>query len=164
MVELGFSINRNLGEGLYDLTDVFKGLEELKVLHNVYGGRQQLISVLSKVKTKIVNSDHYMSVDDTDGCIVVGLKHLATSDERTLYLDIIHELVHVKQFMEGRDIYDERYSYVDRETEIEAYQVVVDEARRLPMTDDEIMEYLTVEWVSEDSLKRLAHRLGVLVN
>ncbi len=161
---MGFAINRDLHEGIYDITQVFRGLEELKILQHAYGGKESLVSVLSRVKTKIVNSDHYMYVDDNDACIIVGLKHLTHADERTLYLDIIHELVHVKQLMDGRDIYDERYSYVDRQTEIEAYQVVVDEARRLEMTDDEIMEYLTVEWVSKDGLKRLANRLGVSIN
>ena len=158
---MGFAINRNLGEGLYDISKVFSGLADVKVLQKVYGDKSSLTSVLNKLKVKIVTDDYYMFVNDTDGCVVVGLKHLSSADERTLYLDIIHELVHVKQYMDGRDIYDERYSYVDRQTEIEAYQVVVDEARKLGMSNDEIMEYLTVEWVSEDGLKRLANRLGI---
>ncbi len=161
---MSFAINRDLHEGVYDITKVFRGLEELKILQNVYGGKESFLSVLSRVKIKIVNSDYYMYVDDSDACIMVGLRHLKEADERTLYLDIIHELVHVKQFIDGRDIYDERYSYVDRETEIEAYQVVVEEARRLGMNDGEIMDYLTVEWVTEDGLKRLANRLGVSIN
>jgi len=161
---VSFIVNRNLGEGLYDITKVFSGLDDLKILQKIYGNKESLASVLGKVKVKVIDSEYYMYVDDTDGCIVVGLNHLAKADERTLYLDIIHELVHVKQFMDGKDIYDERYSYVDRQTEIEAYQVVVDEARKLGMNDDEIMEYLTVEWVSEDGLKRLANRLGVSVS
>jgi len=161
---VSFIVNRNLGEGLYDITKVFSGLDDLKILQKIYGNKESLASVLGKVKVKVIDSEYYMYVDDTDGCIVVGLNHLAKADERTLYLDIIHELVHVKQFMDGKDIYDERYSYVDRQTEIEAYQVVVDEARKLGMNDDEIIEYLTVEWVSEDGLKRLANRLGVSVS
>lgn len=161
---MGFAINRNLGEGLYDITRVFSGLNDLEILQKIYGDKNSLVSVLDNVKVKIVNSKYYMYVDDTDCSIVVGLNHITKADERTLYLDIIHELVHVKQFMDGRNIYDERYSYVDRQTEIEAYQVVVDEARKLGMNDDEIMEYLTVEWVSEDGLKRLANRLGVSVS
>lgn len=102
-----------------------------------------------------------MYVDDSDVFIVIGMEHLRTADVRTLYLDIIHELMHVKQLMDGRDVYDERYEYVDRQTEIEAYQVVVDEARLLGMTDEAIMDYLDVEWVTKDGLRRLASRLGV---
>jgi hypothetical protein len=158
---VNFTINRNLGEGLYDIAKVFSGLADVKILQKIYGNKESLASVLERVKVKIINNEYYMHVDDTDGCVVVALNHLTKADERTLYLDIIHELVHVKQFMDGRDIYDERYSYVDRQTEIEAYQVVVDEARKLGMSDEEIIDYLTVEWVSEDGLKRLANRLGV---
>ncbi|MFQ5970065.1 MAG: hypothetical protein ACE5J2_06190 [Nitrososphaerales archaeon] len=158
---MGFQINRNLGEGFYDINKVFSGLEDVKVLQKVYGDKSSLTSVLNKVRLKLVTNDCYMFVDDSDGCVVVGLKHLNSADERTLYLDIIHELVHVKQFVDGRDIYDKRYSYVERQTEIEAYQVVVDEARKLGMSNDEIMEYLTVDWISEDGLKHLANRLGI---
>ena len=63
--------------------------------------------------------------------------------------------------MDGKDIYDERYDYVDRQTEFEAYKVVVDEARILGMRDAAIIEYLKVEWVSVNGLKHLANRLGV---
>ena len=160
---MGFAINRNLGEGFYGINQVFSELHDLKILQKVYGDKKSLISALDNAKVRIVDSKYYMYVDDTDGCIVVGLKHLTQADERTLYLDIIHELVHVKQLMDGRDIYDERYSYVDRQTEIEAYHVVVDEARKLGMTDNEIMDYLKVDWVSEDELKRLANQLGVII-
>lgn len=156
-----FSITRNLDEGIYNVDEVFTGLNDAECLYEIYGNSRSLQAVLGKVRIKIVNENYYMYVDDSDGCIVIGKEHLRKSDERTLYLDIVHELVHVKQFMDGRDIYDERYDYVDRETEIEAYQVVVDEARKLGMDDDDIMEYLKVEWVSDDGLKRLATKLGV---
>lgn len=161
MILKNFTITRKLDVGLYDVGKVFTGLIDVKCLHKIYENSNSLQSVLAKVKVKVVGEDYYMYVDDSDGCIVVGKNHLGKSDEVTLYLDIIHELVHVKQFMDGRDIYDERYEYVDRQTEIEAYQVVVDEARNLGMNDDAIMEYLKVEWVNEDGLKRLANRLGV---
>ncbi len=55
------------------------------------------------------------------------------------------------------------YSYVDRPTEIEAYEIAVEEARRLGMKDDEIFDYLHVEWISHDEHKRLASRIGIHV-
>ena len=154
-------INREVGEGLHVITRVFSGLEDLVILQEIYGDRQSLVSVLDKINVRVIDSKYYMYVDDADCSIVVGLNHLTNADERTLYLDIIHELVHVKQFLDGKDIYDERYGYVNRQTEIEAYQVVIDEARKLGMNDGEIMEYLKVDWVSEDELRRLADQLGV---
>jgi hypothetical protein len=150
-----------VGEGLHGITKVFSGVEDLVILHEIYGDRKSLVSVLDRVNVKVIDSEYYMYVDDADCSIVIGLNHLTNADQRTLYLDIIHELVHVKQFLDGKDIYDERYGYVDRQTEIEAYQVVIDEARKLRMNDEEIMEYLKVDWVSKDELRRLADQLGV---
>ena len=85
------------------------------------------------------------------------------SDSRILYLDIIHELVHVRQQREGLDLYDKSYSYVERPTEIEAYEIAVKEAKRLDMTDKEILDYLHVEWITPEEHKRLASRLGINV-
>lgn len=112
----------------------------------------------------IVNENtHYMHVQNDDASIVIGKKHLQSSEKKILYLDIIHELVHVKQQRKGLDLYDKSYSYVDRPTEIEAYAIAVEEARRLGMDDHEIFEYLHVEWISHDEHKRLASRVGVLI-
>jgi len=56
---------------------------------------------------------------------------------------------------------DRRYAYVDRPTEIEAYEVAVRVARRLKMRDQEIADYLRVEWTSRAEHERLCRRLGV---
>ena len=74
---------------------------------------------------------------------------------------IIHELCHVKQQMQGRNLYDRSKAYVDRETEIEAYQVTVREARRIGLNDDAITNYLHVSWITPEEHKRLLCRLDV---
>jgi len=76
-------------------------------------------------------------------------------------LDVIHELVHVKQFMEGKDLFESGYSYVDRPTEVEAYRHAVEEARRLGLNDKRICQYLRTEWMSDEDLKQLADSLNV---
>ena len=78
-----------------------------------------------------------------------------------LYLDIIHELCHVKQHLQGRNLYDRSKAYVDRETEIEAYQVTIQEARRIGLNEDHIANYLRVGWITSEEHKRLVRRLGV---
>jgi len=105
-----------------------------------------------------------MGVSDQDGHILISAHYLKNGDERDLYLDIIHELVHVKQFLEGKELFENRWEYVDRPTEIEAYRHAVKEARRLGMTDKEIYLYLKTEWMSEDDLKRLAEATGVKIS
>lgn len=82
-------------------------------------------------------------------------EYLRTGDERYLYLDVIHELVHIRQFIEGKELFDSRYSYVDRPTEIEAYSAATREAERIGMKKEEILDYLKVEWVSEEEFQRL---------
>jgi hypothetical protein len=77
------------------------------------------------------------------------------------YLDIVHELVHVRQYREGKPLFDESYEYHDRPTELEAYKHAVKEARRLGMSDQEIFEYLKVDWMSEDEVRSLSRNLGV---
>ena len=72
-----------------------------------------------------------------------------------IYLDLIHELCHIKQFMDGTELFDLRYDYVDRPTEIEAYRYSVQEARRLDLSEERICLYLRTEWMDEDSFRRL---------
>ena len=76
-------------------------------------------------------------------------------------MDIIHELCHVKQHLQGRDLYDRSRAYVDRETEIEAYEITVKEARRIGLDDNAILDYLCVSWITPEEHERLARRLGV---
>jgi hypothetical protein len=82
-------------------------------------------------------------------------------DKIDIYLDLIHELVHVKQFMEGKELFDNHYNYIDRPTEIEAYQHAVQEAKKLGLSDEKICRYLKTEWMSNDDLKRLAKALNI---
>jgi hypothetical protein len=74
---------------------------------------------------------------------------------------VIHVLVHVKQFLDGRDLYDQTFEYVDRPTEIEAYRYTIDEAKRLQMSEDEILKYLRVDAVDDSELGRLIEKIGV---
>jgi len=74
---------------------------------------------------------------------------------------VIHVLFHVKQFLDGRDLYDQTFEYVDRPTEIEAYRYTIDEAKRLQMSEDEILKYLRVDAVDDSELGRLIEKIGV---
>jgi hypothetical protein len=67
----------------------------------------------------------------------------------------------VKQFLEGKELFDNNHSYVDRPTEVEAYHHVVQEARNLGLNDERICEHLKTEWMSDEDLKQLANTLNV---
>ena len=105
-----------------------------------------------------------MGTSDKDGHIIVNSRYLNNGDRIDIYLDVIHELVHVKQFMEGKELFDSRYDYVERPTEIEAYRRTVEEARNLGLGNEKICEYLKTEWMSDNDLKRLAKKLGIRCN
>ncbi|MGI0141972.1 MAG: hypothetical protein ACREBF_04995 [Candidatus Micrarchaeales archaeon] len=78
-----------------------------------------------------------------------------------LYLDVVHELMHIKQWRNGIDLFDKRFAYADRPTEIEAYKVAAREARRLGMKEKELRKYLEVDWVSDEDSACLLSKLGV---
>lgn len=154
-------INREVNPGTYEIEDIFDGLKEVEILQKVFGSIEELDDVFSKTKIIVDTNTHYMHVKNDDAIIVVSLNHLKNSDKIILYLDIVHELVHVKQQRQGLDLYDKSYSYVDRPTEIEAYIVAVEEAKRLGMEHHEIIDYLHVEWITADEHQRLASHVGL---
>jgi hypothetical protein len=156
-------VNRDLQDGIYNLEDIFVNLKTVEILFKVFQSKQVLEDVFENTLVIVDGSSHYMHVKNEDASIVVGKDHLKNSEKKILYLDIIHELVHVKQQRQGLDLYDSSYAYVDRPTEIEAYEIAVEEARRLGTSNDEIFEYLHVEWISPEEHKRLASHVGIQI-
>jgi hypothetical protein len=156
-----FKMNRELPRGRYKLTEVFSGLDHVQPLAKCIGNRSLLTSIIEGTEVTLTGEDAYMYVDDDDGSLVVGLEYLQTADPKELYLDVIHELVHVKQYREGKELFDGSYSYVDRPTEIEAYRCCVEEGRNIGMTDVVLAEYLMVEWITPAQHTRLLETLGV---
>ncbi|MGI0027053.1 MAG: hypothetical protein ACREAD_04350 [Nitrosopumilaceae archaeon] len=154
-------INRNITPGDYSLAELFDGLKQVSILAQVFKTKEELDDVFLKTKVIVEESDHYMYVKNDDASIVIGFRHLQNSDSKILYLDIIHELVHVMQQRQGIDLYDKSYAYVDRPTEIEAYEIAVLEAKNLGMNNEEILDYLLVEWITPEEHKRLASHVGL---
>jgi hypothetical protein len=72
-----------------------------------------------------------------------------------LYLDLAHELTHLRQLAEGKNLWDHSIHYVDRPTEIEGYAVAVEEGLRLGMTETEIIRHLSNPWLSDADVARL---------
>ena len=102
-----------------------------------------------------------MWIDFKSKCLACDAVYLASADKRYLYLDVIHELVHVKQMKEGRELFDERYRYLERPTEIAAYGVSIAEAKRIGMSGRELTDYLRVEWVTKREFARFIKKMGL---
>ena len=156
-----FRINRQADFGEYRILEIFPDLEKLSIFSDIFGDRRFVEDVFQNTSIRIIKRETYMFVDNDDGTINIGVQHLKASDPEVLYLDIIHELVHVRQQREGLDLYDRTKAYVDRETEIEAFEFTIKEARRIGMSEEEILDYLSVEWITPEEYRRLADRLGV---
>ena len=156
-------INRKIEPGRYKISDVFPSIQNDRMMLEIFGSMNIINEVLEKIHINLVDFPHYMNVNNDDGTINVGLGHLRNSEPEVLYLDILHELYHVKQHREGTDLYPQGIAYVDRQTEIEAYQFAVTAARKIGLTDKDILDYLWVEWISPRDNAKLAKRLNVTV-
>jgi hypothetical protein len=152
-------MKRNVMTGSFPFRDVFAGFEALEAVRSLFGDRTD--KILSDLRVDVQARPGYLRVDDETGNIVVSGEYLRSGDERYLYLDVVHELVHVRQFMEGKELFDSSYSYVDRPTEIEAYRACVAEGKKIGMNDAEVVEYLRVEWITEEEFGRLLASVGV---
>ena len=159
-VILNVKIPRDVKITLHRFTDYFKGFEKVEAVRQIFGDKTE--EVLNELKVEFFSSRWgYMGVSEEDGHLMISAYYLKYGDEKEIYLDILHELVHVKQFMQGEKLFDRRFEYADRPSEIEAYRHVVKEARRIGMTDEKIYRYLKADWMSEEAVKRLAKTLGI---
>jgi len=143
-------------------SEYFKDFEKIEAVKGIFGDKTQ--EILNTLEVELSWVMGYMYVDGSDGHLVISKGYLSSGDKTDIYLDLIHELCHVKQFMDGKELFDPKYEYVDRPTEIEAYRYTVQEARRLGLSDERICLYLRTEWMSENDFRRLARSVNVFVH
>ena len=137
----------------------FKDFQKVKAVRGIFGEKTD--EVLSHLTVEISWVMGYMYVDSSDGHLVISKGYLNNGDKIDIYLDLIHELFHIKQFMEGKELFDPRYDYVDRPTEIEAYRYTVQEAKRIGVSDAYIRLYLEAGQMSTGGLEKLIRNMGV---
>lgn len=158
--ELGVEIRRNAEVKLMPFTDYFVGFEAVPAIRSLFGAKTA--TVLKNLKVEFFSLRFgYMSVSDEDGHILISTNHLKNADLKVLYLDVIHELFHVKQFMEGKNLFQSEFEYVDSPIEVPAYRFTIEEAKRIGMRTSEIVDYLKVEWVTEEQHARLVKTLDL---
>ena len=143
-------------------SEYFKNFEKVKAVKGIFG--EKTSEVLSHLTVEISWIMGYMYVDGSDGHLVISKGYLNNGNKTDIYLDLIHELCHVKQFMDGKELFDPRYDYVDRPTEIEAYRYAVQEAKRLGLSEERIRCYLWTEWMGANDFRRLAKAVNISAN
>jgi len=157
--KLNVKILRNAKVAMFPFTDYFKGFEKVEAVKRIFGDKTE--SVLDNLKIEFGGRRGYMGVSNMDGHLMISAEYLNSGDIMDIYLDIIHELTHVKQFLDGKELFDRRYNYVENPTEIEAHYNAVEEARRLGLSDEKICNYLQTEWITDEDLLVLAKALNV---
>ena len=178
----GFRIARDLALGRHPILAAFPGMDQLDTAERLVAEARARDTLFRDTTVELVSDDAWMYIAPWEipreargrwqpvltpkgsDCIVVGESHLRESPPLILFLDIFHELCHVLQRKSGRELWDRRYSYVERPTEVEAYRFVVEEARRLRVADAVIRDYLKVEWIDDDELNQLLTALGVPIS
>ena len=138
--KLNVKISRDPTVVLHPFIEFFQGFENVETVNLLFGEKTE--EVINKLQVEFSGRGGYMGVSKFDGHLIISADYLKNGDIIDIYLDIIHELVHVKQFMEGRELFDDRYHYVDRPTEIEAYCCTIKEARRLGLNEKRLFDYL----------------------
>lgn len=175
----GFAVRRTLLPGRHPLLSVFPHAGRLPIAARVEPDEAKRAPLFDRTEVEIVRADLWMYVaphelppeargrwkpvvsPDRD-CIVVGRGHLRTSPKMTLYMDIYHELTHVRQRRDGANLWEPGVSYVKRWTELEAYRIVIEDARARGASDEFLRDYLQVEWISAREHQQLLRELGVL--
>jgi hypothetical protein len=174
----GFRIAREMPVGRHPLLAVFPGLDGLAPAKRLEPDAKKRERLFEDTCVEVVDADMWMYVAPREvpesargrwkpvvspgsDCIVVGKSHLAESPALMLFMDIYHELCHVRQRQAGANLWEPGVSYVKRWTEVEAYRFVVEEARTLGVSDEFLREYLRVEWITAKEHRELLTELDV---
>jgi len=153
---------------LQPFTDYFKGFEKVAAVRKVFGDETE--AVLARLKIGFIsNRRMYMGIRDDDGNIAVGTYHLRHSTTRVLYLDIVHELFHIGQWMRDKEWFTKEHEkfmedfslYYSSPLEVPAYAHTVREAERLGMTRREITKYLEMMPVPQKIWNRFLKEMEI---
>ena len=173
----GFQVVKEDPLGRKPILDAFPGLDTFPTAERLEPTEVLRHRLFHETQVEIVDEDLWMYVAPWkprksrrggdmvhapgQDVIVIGRDHLVSSPPLHVFLDIFHELCHVRQRRAGAELFDASVSYVRRWTEVEAYRFVVNEARRGGIADRELRDYLTVEWITPDEFAELLQAVGV---
>lgn len=160
----GFArVVRGLADGMHDYLELLPLAAASPALRRIApdpGVRERLLAG-AKVRLEAMRS--FCWVDIVVPCIVLNTGYYRDGSELDLYLDLLHELTHLRQVAEGRNVWDDSFDYVDRPTEIEAYAVAVEEGRRLGMTGEDVVVHLSNPWMSAADVNKLVANVEALI-
>jgi hypothetical protein len=148
-------LDRTLPPGEHALSRLLPGIAKSPALRRVEADPKARLRLLARSRVVICGPEGFAFVDVEGKRIILSERYYATGRDLDLYLDLLHELTHLRQLDQGFDLWDNRFEYVDRPTEVEAYSVAVDEGRRLGMSSAEVRAHLTNPWMTIADVNRL---------
>jgi len=149
------SVNRAVGLGTHAFLELLPGAASSPALRRIAGDGSARAALLRDAKVRVLPIPGYAFINVRKPCIELSWFYLKRGRGRDLYLDLLHELTHLRQHSEGAELWDPKFGYVDRPTEIEGYAVAVEEGIRLGMSDEEILSHLHNPWMSAAAAARL---------
>ena len=148
-------VNRMLKCGLHPYRMLLPRLEESPIAHRIASPVTPLGPLMDNAQVDIRPGKGFLWVDISIPAITLMEDYYCIAAPLDLYLDLVHELTHLRQFAEGQNIWDHSLDYVDRPTEIEGYALAVLEGMRLGMNEDDVLHHLSNPWMDSSEIARL---------
>jgi hypothetical protein len=146
---------RTLSSGDHPYLRLLPHIDQSPVVRRIESAKTPMNLLLESARVRIKQREGYCFVDVLIPAIVLSEEYYRAANTIDLYLDMAHELTHLRQLAEGQNLWDHSLHYVDRPTEIEGYAVAVAEGLRLGMTEVEIMHHLSNPWLNDSEIARL---------
>jgi hypothetical protein len=156
-------VNRSLGCGLHPYRLLLPRFEESPTVRRIETPDIPIGPLLDEARVKIKKGEGYLYVDVKIPAIILIEDYYLKANALDLYIDLAHELTHVRQMLEGKNIWDHSLDYVDRPTEIEGYAVAVEEGIRLGMTEEQVIQHLSNPWLSDEEVIRLRRNIDMFL-
>lgn len=153
-------VTRGLPLGDHPYRKLLPKIEESPVRRRIGTSKTEFRPLLESAIVRIKRRKRgYCYVDVAVPAVTLNEYYYKNGNGLDLYLDLAHELTHLRQHLEGEDVWQHHIDYVDRPTEVEGYAVAVEEGRRLGMSEDDIVQHLSNPWMSEEEVARLLRNI-----
>jgi len=149
---------RTLECGLHPYRRLLPGFEESPAVRRIATEAIPIRPLLDSAFVEIAKGEGFCFVNvesPENPFIMLFESYYIQGNPLDLYIDLAHELTHLRQHAEGKELWDHELHYVDRPTEIEGYAVAVEEGIRLGMTEEQVIRHLSNPWLSPAETARL---------
>lgn len=154
---------RTLERGVHPFVALLPEIGASPALRRIGNAAHQAETLVRNAVVDIRPDPSFCWVDHAVPCIVLSERYYRSGSDLDLYLDLLHEVTHIRQHHEGKDLWDEGFEYHRRPTEIEGYAVAIEEGRRLGMTEAAIFEHLSNPWMSPAQVRELLASINALL-